>query len=892
MSSQLRGRSRQWTQVTRFLAGVRSGDDAVLVIEGLPGSGRTRLARCAARTAREQGFTLVGAAGSTVPEAAGMPDEDGALVRNPQRASLTILDDMYGERAEHGELVRTALSLPRTSRHGLILTRQATRPDPHLDRLLCGRPDRVTRTELPPLDLEAVRNLVTDLVGCPPHPDFHPMLADAGGNPRLLVELVAGLDQEGRLTMDGVSARPIDDAVPRRVQALVQAEVGRLPAQVQQFLRVGVALGRSFLLAEVVDMLGGTAATVVREVEDCLACGILVDTGRRLAFRYPLVWRSLRASLPTLLRQALCREADLVRRSRPDQSDEPRHHEPRPVRRLGQTHVRRSGASGPDQPGPALPPGADRNVDAVRALLTGGHLDAAVTLSRTVLERPSGAAADSELRCMMAEVLVMRGETAAGVAEAERVLADALTDDATARTASAVRTLGLYLHDARRAEEAARAVLSRRDPAGGGVDALLAAAAISSIEWANGRLAEGLRWGYAAVQGDGRNPAPMWPRMALATKLAELCEFDEADSVIQQGSREVDRLTVATQAASPAIARAALLVHAGRFAEAREEAEAGFELATSRGIRMLVPLALSILALAAIRSGDLSSAASWLRRYRRQPVGFATRFRSVEYDWVDLLLVEATQGPTAIPQCRAARCWELVGSRALYIREPGAAAWFVRLGQQTGDHGLASTAVRTAVALATENPGYPTLSAAAQHARGLFTGDAADVASAASRHRDPWARSGAEDDLARLRAAGPVHGWPALPPTQAPAIPRHRRPLTSPGTEQRPSPERAAGFLPTPDGTAGPGHEAEPDAAVPPIEGWQSLTEAERRIAELVGEGLTNRQVARRVYLSPHTVNYHLRGIFRKLHIASRVQLARDLHRFNMMPASGTDRPG
>ncbi|MBY8848052.1 helix-turn-helix transcriptional regulator [Saccharothrix sp. MB29] len=59
---------------------------------------------------------------------------------------------------------------------------------------------------------------------------------------------------------------------------------------------------------------------------------------------------------------------------------------------------------------------------------------------------------------------------------------------------------------------------------------------------------------------------------------------------------------------------------------------------------------------------------------------------------------------------------------------------------------------------------------------------------------------------------------------------------------------------------------------------WQRLSEPERDIARLVGAGLTNRQVARQLYLSPHTVNYHLRGIFRKLGISSRVELARLAH--------------
>ena len=56
--------------------------------------------------------------------------------------------------------------------------------------------------------------------------------------------------------------------------------------------------------------------------------------------------------------------------------------------------------------------------------------------------------------------------------------------------------------------------------------------------------------------------------------------------------------------------------------------------------------------------------------------------------------------------------------------------------------------------------------------------------------------------------------------------------------------------------------------------GWDSLTPAEHRVAEAVGAGLTNAQAARRLFVSPHTVDYHLRQIFLKLAISSRVQLA------------------
>jgi DNA-binding CsgD family transcriptional regulator len=57
--------------------------------------------------------------------------------------------------------------------------------------------------------------------------------------------------------------------------------------------------------------------------------------------------------------------------------------------------------------------------------------------------------------------------------------------------------------------------------------------------------------------------------------------------------------------------------------------------------------------------------------------------------------------------------------------------------------------------------------------------------------------------------------------------------------------------------------------------GWDSLTAAELRIARLVAEGLTNREIAARLTLSPHTIDYHLKHVFSKLRAHSRVQLAR-----------------
>jgi DNA-binding CsgD family transcriptional regulator len=200
----------------------------------------------------------------------------------------------------------------------------------------------------------------------------------------------------------------------------------------------------------------------------------------------------------------------------------------------------------------------------------------------------------------------------------------------------------------------------------------------------------------------------------------------------------------------------------------------------------------------------------------------------------------------------------------LYPHEVTYDAERVRIATAVGDEELAEHGISIAERRASLNPEVPSCAAAAAHARGIRSESAEDLEHAVSLYRGgarPLAHASALEDLGRVLAqrGDNASAIAALDKALTIAtrvgaswdVARIRGRLRRLGVRRRP---------------------AKIDR---PETGWEALTEAESGVANLIAHGCTNREIADKLFISPHTVNTHVRHVFEKLGVNSRVQLTR-----------------
>jgi DNA-binding CsgD family transcriptional regulator len=465
---------------------------------------------------------------------------------------------------------------------------------------------------------------------------------------------------------------------------------------------------------------------------------------------------------------------------------------------------------------------------------------------------------------IMSSAAFMSARRADALADAEAVLAQAGLADELYAGAELARLLALMAEgDFSGAQQPAESILAGAARAGGDASLAGALTALGSIAWVEGRVADGIGLFRAAVRRADREPLAtggMHPRQSLAVVLAATGEFEEAEALLVQDSHEIDLTGDRPWAAAVLIRQSCLHLASGRLVDAVAEAEAGVALADELGTRLFVPLARSALATAALLRGDPTGATEEVERCRAEIRGTGT-LESVLCDWIEARILGAEHAPNEAVDRLGAVYADPSSNRRLLLEEPAAAPWLVRAALAAGDQPRAEVILTAIDVLAADNPGTTSLAGTAAHARGLAERDPAALQEAIARHRHPWPRATALEDRGVLLAptdpeAGRAQLEEALRAYEAMGAEgdagRVRSTLRDIGTRRR--------------------RRRRSDR---PAWGWDSLTDSERQVAGLVAEGLTNRQVAEHMLLSRHTVDFHLRQVFRKLGITSRVELTR-----------------
>ena len=303
--------------------------------------------------------------------------------------------------------------------------------------------------------------------------------------------------------------------------------------------------------------------------------------------------------------------------------------------------------------------------------------------------------------------------------------------------------------------------------------------------------------------------------------------------------------------------RASYLLQQGRLDDARGEARTAVVTAEQLNYAGHRSHALTVLAETALRQGDAEAAYSALAQFGPQE---ETGLLFDRY-WVAALAAYSRGDTVTACQDLQPICGQVqAGCYAIGITQHHRLPRLVQIALRGGDTSAAAILATGAQDLARRNPQVSSLAAAGYHAQGLLEHDQELLREAvrqAERSEAPLIEAGAREDL-----AGFLSGAAAVEQLeQAYAIylragahhdmARVRAALRRHGVRKR---------------QAGAGR---------PRQGWGSLTASELTVVNLVARGLTNREAAAELFLSPETINTHLRHAFGKLGIRSRVDLAR-----------------
>jgi DNA-binding CsgD family transcriptional regulator len=921
----LRGREVQLEALRDQLDAVRAGRGGTVLVTGPAGMGKTALLDAAEGMAGRRGIRVFRGTGDvagqviplgpllqalvSVPDApvdpaalrdlSQSPDQRFWLLRELQEAleraalrapALIVIDDVQW--ADAATLVALG-TLPRQLATHRILWLLAVRSG----ELAAAARAALARLEaagaltitLSPLGSTAVADLAQDLLGGVPDPALLKVLAGVRGQPFLLTELLRGLREEKLAEVDGGIARLAGTRIPLRFVDSVNDQLGRLSAGARDALQMACVLGRRFSADELAGLTGATPAAILGALREALAAGLVTEDGDRVAFRHDLVREAVDAALPRTVRQSLRRRAvDVMLRygaPPPDVAELVMD-----VARPGDTEaiaiLRRAAAeTGRVSPTVAsqlsqraldLTPPGDPGRGALTAetlayLMYAGKAAEAVRLMTAGAGDLADPAAEAEARLSLAH-LSMQYSSTDMVEQCQRALELPAVPAALRVQLLSFLSLGLdMLGEVSGAERAARdavdAARASGDPANEVVTMVpRAAQALAHGAWrqAIDLISEALARQHAAEGMAVRLSLPdAWETLIFIV----VARIDEAFALIDAGMKAAQRDGISANIRVWSMMRFRALFCSGQLADARAEAEATIEMADEIGdgsYGYINHVARYILGRVALHTGDQAGLAQARRSAAR--LGHAQESPSSRRlgAWLMALVADADGDATLAAQAGPHALDPLAGGllSATSPRMHADSAALTRILLDAGRHADAESVVARLEDFAAAHPDFPFLHCAALHARAVLDGDpdtALRAVALSSGDPRPLVRAAVLEDAGRL-----------LPEARAAeAMPLLETALASyagAGAERDAarvrSLLRARGVRPP-----GAGPRSAPD--------WPELTESEFAVVSLVAQGATNREVAERLFLSPYTVNSHLRHVFAKLGIRSRVELAR-----------------
>ena len=928
------GRSAELASLAELLHRAAEGPCQVALIEGEAGIGKTRLLAEMLDRCRRLGFQpYIGAAAELERDR-----PFGALVEafdlhptaaDPERAEighLLVGDlDHEGSRLSLAEapalrfraleavltlVERLSLSAPMViavedlhwaDPSTLLCLRQLCRRLTHLPLLLVGtlRPspwsaelDRLledfvahggSHLLLGSIGPEDVATLATEVLGTPPSPTLLQAVEGAGGNPLFVTRLLHALSSEGAIEVRGGRAELQEFVLPSSFRLLILRQLGTLPMETIEVLRVASILGASFSLAELSTVLDRPSSALVNSIQEAVRAGVLGEVGERLAFHHELVREAVYLDLPLSVRRALHLQAGralAAAEAPPGQvaahlavGAAPGDQEAiRWLRRAAGVAARRapSVAVGLLERATELMAATDPARVAVDAELVAifawsGRVHDAEARARELLVPGLPADVERTLRLTLAESMLARGRAGDAFQEMQALI-QTLPENDPQRAgllafAAWTRLFSGDIQGAVAEEDEALAAAAHQGDEGARSVALCGLGIASHLLGDPRRAVELGTEAIRRAEQDPTHHLDRYPaRLFLGRAYQDGDQMAEADRVLREGLRRSEELGLAVHLPFYHAQLGALRFATGEWDDAVAELEAAIQLGEEQQWGALIQPR-SLLTLVTIHRNQLLAAEESLDLAEREFAETGSAYGVDTMLWARALLLEVRgDAQAALSIIETAWAGPLLRIPPQLVR---IGPDLVRLAVAAGRPEL-GRAVVEAMDEATATSPAATWRAAALWGRGLLHGDAdalVESVGAYQRAPRPIERARAcEDAATALSRVGRREEAAVL---LQDAVGVYERVGASIDLLRTEAALRGLGI-----------RRGRRRTRRRPSKGWESLTPTEIEVVLLVTQGLTNVEIGRRLFISRRTVETHLSHIFAKLGVSSRVQLA------------------